>query len=78
MPREADLPRQGAARGVEFETAFLLPDVRKPIRLLCKRERMSAQDGYLRLGASIIDADDEQYPIFRRYMEQRIVDRAIS
>lgn len=51
-----------------FEAAFVLPHIHKPVRLLCKRERVAASDGDLRVGASFIGGDLGYYQQLQRYL----------
>jgi hypothetical protein len=53
-----------------FEAAFVLPHVHKPVRLLCKRERVAASDGDLHIGASFIGGDLGYYQQLQQYLLQ--------
>ena len=53
-----------------FEAAFVLPHLHKPVRLLCKRERVAASDGDLRIGASFIGGDLGYYQQLQQYLLQ--------
>jgi len=58
---------QGSGR---FEAAFVLPHLHKPVRLLCKRERVAASDGDLHVGASFIGGDLGYYQQLQKYLLQ--------
>jgi len=53
-----------------FEAAFVLPHLHKPVRLLCKRERVTASEGDLRIGASFIGGDLGYYQQLQQYLLQ--------
>ena len=53
-----------------FEAAFVLPHVNKPVRLVCKRERVAASDGDLRVRASFIGGDLGYYQQLQQYLLQ--------
>jgi hypothetical protein len=53
-----------------FEAAFVLPRLHKPVRLLCKRERVAASDGDLRIGASFVGGDLGYYQQLQQYLLQ--------
>ena len=53
-----------------FEAAFVLPQVHRPIRLLCRRERISPAEGNLQIGASFIGGDFGYYQELQQYLLQ--------
>jgi hypothetical protein len=72
MSRDSLMSERDRGNGSQFETAFVLPDVRKPIKILCRRERAVAANGDLRIGASFVDAEFERYQHLERYLHQEI------
>ena len=44
-----------------FETSFTLPSESKPVRVVCKPERVVPSDGNVYVGASFVDADFAAY-----------------
>jgi len=53
-----------------FEAAFVLPQVHRPIRLLCRRERISPGKGNVQIGASFIGGDFGYYQELQQYLLQ--------
>ena len=70
MSRESEMASRDRGNGSQFEAAFLLPEVRVPIRILCRRERAVANGTDLTIGATFIDADFERYQYIERYLHQ--------
>lgn len=70
MTRESLMSSKDRGNGSRFEAAFLLPDDRKPIKILCRRERALTAGRELTIGASFIDADLERYQHLERYLHQ--------
>jgi hypothetical protein len=70
MERESLMSGKDRGNGSQFEAAFVLPHVRKPIRILCRRERALAVGRSLTIGASFIDADLERYQHLERYLHE--------
>jgi len=59
-----------------FETSFTLPSENKPVRLVCKPERVVPSNGNVYVGASFVDADFTAYQRLQQYLAQgRAADR---
>jgi len=70
MSRDSMMAGRDLGNGCQFEAAFLLPQVRIPIRILCRRERAVASGSDLTIGATFIDADFERYRHIEHYLHQ--------
>ncbi len=68
MPEEEKSLVGSEGGNTRFEAAFVLPDVQKPVRLLCKRERITASGGNLRIGASFVGGDFAYYQQLQQYL----------
>jgi hypothetical protein len=51
-----------------FEASFTLPKGSKPIRMICKPERVVPSNGNAFIGASFIDAEFENYQNLQEYL----------
>ena len=62
----ADIGNGAASR--RFEAAFVLPGIRKPVRILCRKERVTPLgDGWC-VGASFVGADFDYYHHLQEYL----------
>jgi len=52
----------------QLETSFVLPERNKPVRLVCKAERVVPSNGNVYVGASFIDADFTNYQNLQQYL----------
>lgn len=52
----------------EFETSFVVPGRSDPVRVVCKAERMVPSNGDVRVGASFINADFENYQNLQQFL----------
>ena len=51
-----------------FEMSFTLPSENKPVRLVCKPERVVPSNGNAYVGASFVDADFTAYQRLQQYL----------
>jgi hypothetical protein len=70
VPKDASETVAEDSIGTSFETAFVLPEVSKPVRLQCKSERVESINGDIHVGATIIDADFTHYQYLHKYLVQ--------
>jgi hypothetical protein len=61
-----DLGENGKA--TRFEAAFVLPNIRKPVRVLCKKERVSPLNDGCCIGASFVGTDFGYYHHLQEYL----------
>jgi hypothetical protein len=51
-----------------FEAAFVLPEIGRPVRVQCRRERVISNNGDVQIGASFVDADFIHYQHLQQYL----------
>jgi hypothetical protein len=51
-----------------FETSFVLPAGSKPVKVICKLERVVPSNGNVHVGASFVDADFLNYQNLQQYL----------
>jgi hypothetical protein len=56
------------ATSKRFEAAFVLPGIRKPVRILCKRERVTQLGDGCCVAASFVGADFDYYHHLQEYL----------
>jgi hypothetical protein len=52
----------------QFETSFVLPSGNKPVKVVCKPERVVPSNGNVYVGASFVDADFVNYQHLQQYL----------
>ena len=52
----------------QFETSFVLPADNKPVKVVCKPERVVPSNGNVYVGASFVDADFVNYQHLQQYL----------
>jgi hypothetical protein len=52
----------------QFETSFVLPETKKPVRVICKPERVVPSNGNAYIGASFINAEFVNYQHLQQYL----------
>lgn len=52
----------------QFETSFVLPADSKPVKVVCKPERVVPANGNVYVGASFVDADFVNYQHLQQYL----------
>jgi len=76
VPRECVSKIYEKGEKSHFETSFTLPSENKPVRLVCKPERVVPSNGNVYVGASFVDADFTAYQRLQQYLAQgRAADR---
>jgi hypothetical protein len=68
VPRECVSKIYEGGEKSQFETSFVLPERNKPVRLVCKAERVVPSNGNVYVGASFIDADFTNYQNLQQYL----------
>jgi hypothetical protein len=69
VPREC-ISEIGDSHGTsQFETSFVLPDGDKPIRIVCRSQRVVPVNGSVYIGASFVDSEFVNYQQLQKYFE---------
>jgi hypothetical protein len=70
IPQESSLMTGDEGMESGFEAAFVVPEMSKPIRVLCRRQRIAAENGTIQIGATFVDADFVHYQRLQQYLLQ--------
>ncbi|OPY69762.1 MAG: PilZ domain protein [Syntrophorhabdaceae bacterium PtaU1.Bin034] len=68
VPKESVSDIYEGAENSRFETSFVLPHDDRPIRLICKPERVVPSNGSVYVGASFVDAEFINYLQLQKYL----------
>jgi hypothetical protein len=68
VPKECISQIYDDAENSQFETAFVLPETNKPVKLVCKAERVVPSNGNVYIGASFVDAEFGNYQQLQHYL----------
>ncbi len=68
VPKECVSQIHEAGRKSQFEASFVLPDVNKSVKVVCKPERVVPSNGNVYVGASFIDAEFATYQNLQQYL----------
>lgn len=74
VPKECILRIDESDENSQFETSFAVPG-NKPVRIICKAERVVPRNGNPHVGASFIDADFAIYQNLQQYLMEKRPER---
>ena len=67
VPKECVSEIREKSDGSQFETSFVLPDEDKPIRVVCKPQRVIPVNGNVYIGASFVDSEFVTHQQLQKY-----------
>ena len=67
VPKECISEIREKSDGSQFETSFVLPDEDKPIRMVCKPQRVVPVNGNVYIGAYFVDSKPITYQQLQKY-----------
>jgi hypothetical protein len=68
VPKECVSKIYEKGKKSHFETSFTLPSENKPVRVVCKPERVVPSNGNVYVGARFVDADFTAYQRLQQYL----------
>jgi hypothetical protein len=68
LTKESATDIADGAKSPRFEAAFILPSSRRPVRILCKRERVTPLNDGCCIGASFVGSDFDYYHHLQEYL----------
>lgn len=68
LPEESMSGIYEGVRESKFETSFVLPQMDKSIRLVCRPQRVVPVNGNIHVGASFVDSDFTNYQQLQQYL----------
>jgi hypothetical protein len=69
LPKDCISEINDSSRGSQFETSFVLPEGDKPIRMVCKSQRVVPVNGNVYVGATFVDSELVTYRQLQKYFE---------